>query len=92
MPQKMVIFITAALRISNPEKCALFGIFLDLLTVHSAVVVNYLTSSLRITILFDSLEKPDLNHCVEEETSPVSQTLCFLVFRIPEYGHSPEMR
>jgi hypothetical protein len=40
--------------------------------------------------LLGSLEKPNLNHWTDPETDPVSETLCFFVFRISDDGLSPE--
>jgi hypothetical protein len=34
----------------------------------------------------------DLQGSPEMETDPVSETLCFLVFRIPEDGQSPKIQ
>jgi hypothetical protein len=51
--------------------------------------------------LLGPLERTNLNHWITEPvsnhgsnhwtTGPVSETLCFLVFRIPDDGQSPEM-
>jgi hypothetical protein len=43
-------------------------------------------------ILLGPLQRANLNNCSSKEADPISETLCFPVFRIPDDGQSPKMQ